>query len=618
MSTSEIKAISPPRPRTLKIFARCFGFLRPYWKLAVSSYLFFFGTAGLSLLIPQLMRWIIDKGIRTQEIPLVISALFFLCIALVRGVLTFFQGRWTEIVSQGTAFNIRNKIHQKLLSLSFSFHDKAINGEILSRSIQDVERIRLLTGRALQRILEGSILLVGTAIILLSMNPRLALLALASTPFILVIAFSFGRQFRPLSLKIQQQLAVVTSRVEQNLRGMRIVKAFAQEEAEINSFDLENNKWFELSRRAARIRAMNIPVIQTLANIGLAFIIWYGGRLVILGELSLGEMVAFTAYLSQLVLPLRRLGVTIAVLAQAVSAGQRILEILDEKSEVAENPHARELTTIKGDIRFQNVSFSYFHRYSVLSKISFEAKSGQVVAVLGRTGSGKSSLIKLLPRFYDPSEGHIFIDNTDIRDVTLRSLRAQIGIVLQETALFSTSIKENIAFGAPKATEKEIIEAATAAQAHRFITELPEQYDTLVGEQGKTLSGGQKQRIAIARAILCNPRILILDDATASVDTETEWLIQIALENLMFGRTSFIIAQRMSTVRKADMILVLHNGSLFAKGTHKELIKSSGIYADIYNQQLRSLKTMSRPTYSSTPPVEITGAAAGNSEMEEQ
>ena len=618
MSTNEIKAVSPPKPQTLKIFSRCFGFLGPYWKLAVSSYLFFFGTAYLSLSIPQLIRWIIDKGIKTQEIPLVISSLFLLCIALVRGILTFFQGRWTEIVSQGTAFNIRNRIHRKLSSLSFSFHDKAINGEILSRSIQDVERIRLLTGRALQRILEGSILLVGTALILLSMNPRLALLALASTPFILVIAFSFGRQFRPLSLRIQQQLAVVTSRVEQNLRGMRIVKAFAQEEAEINSFDVENNKLFELSRRAARIRAMNIPVIQTLANIGLAFIIWYGGRLVILGELTLGEMVAFTAYLSQLVLPLRRLGVTIAVLAQAASAGQRILEILDEKSEVAENPNAKEFTTIKGDICFQNVSFSYFHQYSVLSKISFEVKSGQVVAVLGRTGSGKSSLIKLLPRFYDPSEGHIFIDNTDIRDVTLRSLRAQIGIVLQDTALFSASIKENIAFGAPKATEKEIIEAAKAAQVHKFITELPEQYNTIVGEQGKTLSGGQKQRIAIARAILCNPRILILDDATASVDTETERLIQIALENLMFGRTSFIIAQRMSTVRKADLILVLHNGSLVARGTHKELIKSSGIYADIYSQQLRSLKTMSRPTYSSATPLEITGAAASNSEMEEE
>ena len=559
------------------------------------SYVLFFATTGLSLLIPQMIRWIIDKGIKTHEVPIVTFSMILLGIALVRGILTFFQGRWTETVSQGVAFRIRNKIHQKLSSLSFSFHDKTIKGEILSRSIQDVERIRLMTGRALQRIIEGILLLVGTAVILLSMNARLALLALASTPFIVTIAFTFGRKFRPLSLKIQQQLAVVTSTVEQNLRGMRIVKAFAQEEAEIDIFDLQNSKWFKLSRRAARIRAMNIPVIRTLANIGIVFVIWYGGRLVIGGELTLGQMVAFTAYLSQLVLPIRRLGITVAILAQAASAGERILEILDEKSQVVESPEAREMPRINGDVCFRNVSFSYFHRYSVLSDISFEAKSGQRIAVLGTTGSGKSSLIKLIPRFYDPSQGEVFIDGTDIRDVTLRSLRAQIGIVLQETPLFSTSVKDNIAFGAKQTSDEQIIKAAEAAQAHGFIMELPERYDTLVGEQGRMLSGGQKQRIAIARAILCNPRILILDDATASVDTETEWLIQIALENLMLGRTSFVIAQRMSTVRKADLILVLHNGCLIARGTHEQLMNTSGIYADIYSHQLRSSQPIGEP-----------------------
>jgi ATP-binding cassette subfamily B multidrug efflux pump len=265
-------------------------------------------------------------------------------------------------------------------------------------------------------------------------------------------------------------------------------------------------------------------------------------------------------------------------------------------------------------VRFHNVSFSYFHRYSVLSKISFEVKSGQRVAVLGTTGSGKSSLIKLIPRFYDPSDGRIFIDETDVSDITLRSLRAQIGIVLQETPLFSTSIRENIAFGAQEATEEQIIRAAKAAQAHRFIMELPGQYDTLVGEQGRTLSGGQKQRIAIARAILCNPRILILDDATASVDTETEWLIQIALENLMLGRTSFVIAQRMSTVRKADLILVLHNGCLVSQGTHEELINRSGIYADIYNQQLLSSQPLSLSEGGCASPVRKPAVAADNSE----
>ena len=583
----------------MKIFARCFAFARPYWKLILLSYTFFFFVSALTLLIPQFIRWVVDHGIRAGDIRIITSsALVLVAVALIKGVFTFIQGRSLEMVSQGVAYGIRRAIHAKLAALSFSYHDRTETGELLSRTVQDVERIRFLTGRALQRLLEGIFLGLGTAVILFSMNPLLALLALASTPVVVAVAFSFGRRFRPLSLRIQQQLAVVTTRIEQNLRGARVVKAFAQEEAEIDRFDRENSKWFDLSRRAARLRAFNVPIMQMIAGIGVVFVIWLGGRMVIQGQLTLGEMVAFTAYLSQLTLPTRRLGMVIAVLAQAAAAGQRIMEILDARSEVVERPGAGELKGIRGKVSFEEVSFSYFHRLPVLSGISFDVQPGQLVAILGTTGSGKSSIINLIPRFYDPTGGRILIDGTDIREVTLDSLRSQIGIVLQDTTLFAATVRQNIVFGAPGAMEQQIIRAAEAAQAHGFISRFPEGYDTLVGEQGRTLSGGQKQRIAIARAILSDPRILILDDATASVDTETEQLIQIALENLMAGRTTFVIAQRLSTVRKADVILVLDGGRIVAQGTHGELVRSSGVYTDIYNRQLKYDRPPKQPAVS--------------------
>jgi ATP-binding cassette subfamily B protein len=400
-------------------------------------------------------------------------------------------------------------------------------------------------------------------------------------------AIHFGRYYRPLSLAIQQQLAVLTTRLEQNLRGARVVKAFAQEEAETVRFQHENEHWFDLSVSATRLQAINLPLIDLIANASMIFVIWYGGQLVIRGSLTLGEMVAFATYMGQLVQPVRRLGFIVSALAQAAASGERIFEILDARSEVSDAPDARRLPGVRGHVRFEDVSFAYFGRHRVLHQVSFEAAPGAVIALLGATGSGKSTIINLIPRFYDPTEGHISIDGHDIRAVSLNSLRDQIGIVLQETTLFAATVRENIAFGHPGASEEEIVAAAKAAQAHDFITEMPQGYDTVVGERGATLSGGQKQRIAIARALLKDPRILILDDATSSVDTETEQLIQKALERLMQGRTSFVIAQRLSTVRMADLILVLEKGRVTARGTHEELLRTSGLYADIYYRQLR-------------------------------
>ncbi|MBN1138522.1 MAG: ABC transporter ATP-binding protein [Anaerolineae bacterium] len=583
----EARALKPP-PGSARILFRCLGYLQPYRRRVAGTYAVMAGITVLALIIPQFIRWIVDRGIGGGEIALLgWSVLALLGLTLLKGVLAFFEGRWSEISSQGVAYDLRNAIHLKLAALSFSYHDRAETGQLLSRAVQDVDRIRFLTGRAVLRLIEGSVLLLGTTAVLLWMNPRLALLALAAMPFLAYVAYRFGRAYRPLSLAIQQQLGVLTTRLEQNLRGARIVKAFAQERGEIAHFDRENDLWFDLSARAARLQAINAPLIDLIASLGIVLILWAGGTQVIDGHLSLGELVAFTTYMGQLVQPIRRVGMIIPVLAIAASAGQRVFDILDTESEVQDTPGAVPLPAVRGHVRFEGVSFAYFGRHGVLYDLTFEALPGQVIALLGMTGSGKSTITSLIPRFYDPAKGRITIDGQDIRGVTISSLRDQIGIVLQETTLFATTIRENIAFGTPDATEAEIVAAAQAAQTHDFIMETPEGYDTLVGERGVTLSGGQKQRVAIARALLKDPRILILDDAMSSVDTETEQLIQIALERLMRGRTSFVIAQRLSTVRMADLILVLDRGRIAARGTHDELLRTSGLYAEIYERQLR-------------------------------
>ncbi len=571
-----------------KILWRCLNCLRPYWKLTAGAYLALLGINGLALAIPQFIRWIVDTGIGHQDIGLLTSSVAaLLALTLLKGVLTFFEGQWTEIASQNVAYDLRNAIHHKLANLSFSYHDRAETGQLLSRAVQDVERIRFLTGRAILRLVDGSVLLVGTAAMLILMNPALALLSLVTMPLLAWRAFYLGARLRPLSLAIQQQLAVLTTRLEQNLRGARVVHAFAQENAEIARLDRENDRLFDLNARSVRLQSVNTPLLDLIANLATVAIIWYGGLLVIRNQLTLGDLVAFSTYLGQLVLPVRRLGNIIPALAQAVAAGERVFEILDAKSEVRESPEAITLSEVRGEVCFENVSFAYFGRHRVLDDITFDAQRGQIIALLGATGSGKSTIINLIPRFYDPTHGCITLDGHDLKQVTLNSLRSQIGIVLQETTLFASTIRENIAFGCPDASEAEIVAAAEAAQAHSFITALPQQYETPVGERGVTLSGGQKQRVAIARALLTDPRILILDDATSSVDTETEHLIQLALERLMRGRTSFVIAQRVSTLRKADLILVLEQGRIAARGTHAELLRTSGLYAEIYSRQLQ-------------------------------
>ncbi|HOD44990.1 MAG TPA: ABC transporter ATP-binding protein, partial [Anaerolineaceae bacterium] len=501
-----------------------------------------------------------------------------------------YQGTMSEVASQNVAFDLRNEIQKKLTSLSFSFHDQSEAGELLSRAVQDVERIRFLTGRATVRILEGALLLVVTAIVMLVMDYRLALLVLATMPLLVYRALYFGSRFRPLSQLVQKQLAVLTTAVEQNLRGTREVKAYVQEDAEIERFGRENARWFDLSARSAQMQAVNLPLLFLIANLGYVAIILYGGRQVVQGQITIGEIIAFITYVGQLIEPVRRLGMIIPAVAIAGSAAERIFDILDTVSEVRDEPGAVPIGQIQGRVEFEHVSFSY-GRKKVLNDINFRVEAGQTIALLGSTGSGKSTIISLVPRFYDPSEGRVLVDGTDVRKVTLHSLRSQIGIVMQDTTLFAGTIRENITFGNEQASEEEIIRAARAAQAHEFIIQSAQGYDTRVGERGVTLSGGQRQRLAIARALLMDPRILILDDATASVDAETEHLIQLAFQNLVRGRTTFVIAHRLSTVRNADQIIVMDKGRIQAMGTHETLLNSSRLYVEIYNRQLKRQET---------------------------
>ena len=585
-TTISLPKIQPTTQPLLQLLWRVYGYLRPYWKQTLGAYASLLVILGLNALIPQFIRWIIDTGVEGNR-PEVLtwSVLALLGVTLVKGVLNYFEGTLSEVASQNVAFDLRNAIQKKLTQLSFSFHDQSETGELLSRAVQDVERIRFLTGRATIRIMDGVLLLVVTAIILLVMDWKLGLLVLATMPVLVYRALHFGSRFRPLSLLVQKQLARLTTTVEQNLRGMREVKAYVQEDAEIERFDYENNHWFDLSAKSAQMQAVNLPLLFLIANMGTVAIILYGGSQVIAGQLTIGEIIAFITYLGQLIEPVRRLGMIIPAVAIAGSSAERIFDTLDTVSEVRDEPGAVPLGQLQGNVVFEHVSFSYGAK-KVLNDIDFSVKAGQTVALLGSTGSGKSTIISLIPRFYDPTQGRILVDGCDIRKATLHSLRSQIGIVMQDATLFAGSIRDNIAFGSETATEEDILNAAQAAQAHEFIIRSPQGYATRIGERGVTLSGGQRQRLAIARALLLDPKILILDDATASVDAETEHLIQLAFQNLIRGRTTFVIAHRLSTVRNADVIMVMEKGRISASGTHETLMNSSRLYSEIYNRQL--------------------------------
>lgn len=539
-----------------------------------------------SLTLEQL-RTQLEADLASAPQTLISAIIFIIIFALLRGLFAFLQAYWAEKNSQAVAYDMRNDLYAKIQLLSFSYHDKNQTGQLMIRATDDVEKVRLFIGQGLVQLVGALILLTGTLIILFTTNVKLAFTALPILPIAFVIFLIFGGLSQPLFAKVQQKLSALNTVLQENLAGIKVIKAFTREKQQQQRFRVAADESMHQAIVVARLFTFLFPLVFMIANLGQAAILNVGGKEIIAGALSLGEWQEFSLYLIYLFLPIAQFGFIITQLGQASASASRIFEIIDAKSDITDKPDAIKLPAVQGNVKFENVTFRYFGGGEpVLSNVTFEAKSGETIALLGATGSGKTTIINLLPRFYDPSEGQITIDGYDLRDVTLDSLRSQIGIVLQETTLFSGTIRENIAFGKPDATDEEIIAAAQAAQAHDFISSFPEKYNTHVGERGTTLSGGQKQRVAIARALLLNPRILILDDSTSSVDMATEAALQKALDVLMKGRTSFVIAQRISTVMNADKILVLDKGKVVAEGKHKELMEDSPIYAEIYNSQI--------------------------------
>ena len=518
---------------------------------------------------------------------LVNAAIFVVIFAITRGIFSFIQSYLSESTSQGIAFDFRNEIFEKVQRLSFSYYDRNQTGQLMIRATDDVERLRLFIAQGLILTAQAFLLLIATLIILFLTNWQLTLVVLPILPIAMVVFMIFGSISQPLFVAVQMRLSALNTVLQENMAGIRVVRAFARENYERKRFNEKNQDLLNQQLRVARTFSFLFPVIFLIAQVGQAALLYFAGREIIGGTLTLGEYQLFSLYVIYIFFPLGQLGFIISLLAQAAASADRIYEIIDAKSEITEKPDAITLPVQQGRVEFKDVTFRYFSSSEpVLQNITFQAEPGMTVALLGGTGSGKTTIINLIPRFYDVTEGSVVIDGHDVRDVTIDSLRSQIGIVLQETNLFSGSIRDNIAFGRPHATDEEVLAAAVAAESHEFINKMPQGYDTPVGERGTTLSGGQKQRIAIARALLLNPRLLILDDSTSSVDLLTEYKIQKALDKLMAGRTSFVIAQRISTVVNADLILVLDKGKIVATGKHEELMETSPIYAEIYNSQL--------------------------------
>jgi ATP-binding cassette subfamily B protein len=571
----------------MKSISRTFVFLRNYWKPTLGAILSLLVVNVANLASPQLLRLLIDEGITPMRLERIwtVAGLLVL-VALGRGIFNFLQGYWSEVASQGVAFELRNHIFQKLQNLSFSYHDQSQTGKLMTRMTSDVEMTRGFVGNGLIQLFSAILLLIGTLVILFRMNALLTGILLLMVPAIGVIFGVFVRQVMPLALKVQEKLGNLNTILQENLAGIRIVKAFAREDFEQGRFKLRNDEFLGDNISLVRLFSSFFPLVFLIANLAIVGVVWVGGLQVFDGRMTLGELVAFIGYQGFLLMPIFMLGFIGSALSRAEASAQRIFEVLDAEAEVRDRPDAVELPEIRGHVTFDQVSFRYTGaEQDVIQEISFEAQPNQTVAIMGRTGSGKSSIINLIPRFYDVTKGAVRIDGFDVRDVTLESLRRRIGIVLQETTLFSGTIRENIAYGRPDASLEEVMAAAEAAQAHEFISDLPEGYETLIGERGVGLSGGQRQRIAIARALLMDPHILIMDDSTSAVDAETEYRIQQALDNLRKNRTTFVIAQRISTVREADQILLIDEGKLMASGTHQELLACCELYTEILESQ---------------------------------
>jgi ABC-type multidrug transport system fused ATPase/permease subunit len=568
-------------------FRRLLGFLTPYKYQVIATALLAAGTQAAGLVIPYLTGRIIDAaGAGASRSTIYRYALLIVAAGMVRGTMMFFRRWLAGRLSLAVEYDLRNRMYAHMQRLSYRFFDRHQTGQLLSRATVDVQAVRVFLGYGLIFFSQHLFTIVSVLIVLSLMNVQLTLVALAITPVLAAMAYRYSRASHPVLKEVQQRVADVTTQAEENVVGVRVVKAFAQEQSESQRFRQGSERIFRQAVRAAVLQARYVPAMSSLPSLAVAGVLLVGGYEVVHGDLTLGQFFAVNSYLLLLMLPLRAIGMWVGQYQRAMASGERVFEVLDEHRDIVERPGARPLPDGPGAIRFEHVAFGYEPGRPVLSGIDLDIEAGDTVALIGPTGCGKTTLTTLIPRFYDVDEGRVVLDGMDVRDATLDSLRGAIGIVGQDTFLFSTTVAENIAYGAPAATPEQIVEAATRAQAHDFIMDLPDGYDTRVGERGLTLSGGQRQRIAIARALLMDPRVLILDDATASVDATTEARIKLALREVMRGRTTVIIAHRLSTISLATNVVVLDRGRIVARGEHDALLAESPVYQEIYRHGL--------------------------------
>lgn len=582
----------------MKHLLRLLPYTRRYKWQVLLGWLCVIASAASVMFSPLVVRYAVDIGLRPEYVDgtlvlkgnttlLITASLLIVALAIARGLTQFGMTFTGESLGQKISYDIRNYIYDHMQRLSYAYHDQVETGQIMSRATQDVENVRMFYAQALFRtfyiILMIAIGLVG----MIYVNGLLALVSMITMPFVIWRSIVFHQRVRPLWLAIQQSQAELTQVADEGLNGIRVVKAFSQEPFEAEKFRAVAQKQADLNLKQAMQMAMNAPMLQGLGMAQIALTTGVGALLIIRGTISAGDLIAFALWLTTLQLPLRTIGMMVNAIARCVSSAERVFELMDAQSAVKDAPNARVLKDVRGHVRLDHVSFGYDGADSVLSDVSIDAEPGRVIALLGPAGSGKSTLVNLLPRFYDVTAGSITIDGNDLRDVTVESLRSNIGIVQQDVFLFIGTIRNNIAYGRPGATQDDIERAAKAARIHDFIMSLPAGYDEWVGERGVTLSGGQKQRIAIARTLLLDPRILIFDDSTASVDSQTEYLILQALQELMQGRTTFVIAQRLRTVMRADEIVVLDRGRVVQRGPHAQLVQQEGLYKQIFDLELK-------------------------------